>query len=176
MSYDNYCYAIFIAHIYNLTNDLCLCGHIQGTGRFICQQKPGTKSHRHSDTNPLPHSTGKFKGVTLHDIFRIGQAHVSQHSNSHPVGFFFRFFRSMCLNIINKLAANPPNRIDHISTILKNHGHFSATHTAPLIRGIFQHILPIINNAAAADAPCTGQTSHNRTNYCGFSTAAFPNN
>ena len=165
--------AVFVTNINNLTDNLCLSSYVQRTGRFIGQEDFRAENHSHSNTYTLTHTTGQLKRIAVHDIFRVRQAHVSQHIAAHLVSLILRLVRLMRLNVVNELLADAADRINHVATVLENHGHLTAIHFAPFIMSILQYILAVKDDAAAANAAGTRQATHNSADNGSFATAGL---
>ena len=167
--------AIFVTDINNLADNLSLSSYVQRTGRFVGQKDFRAENHSHSNTYTLTHTTGQLKRIAVHDIFRVRQAHVSQHITAHLVSLVLGLVRLMSLNIVNELLTDAADRINHVATVLENHGHLTAIHFAPFIGSILQYILAIKDDAAAANAASTRQATHNSADNGSFATAGLAN-
>ena len=68
--------------------DLGLNGHVQGGGGFVGNQEAGLAHQGHGDQRALEHAAGKFMGILVVALLRIGDAHQLHHAEADFLGFF----------------------------------------------------------------------------------------
>ena len=78
MGDDNQGFIIFMDHVNQQVHDLCLGGHIQGSGGFIRNNQFGITGHADGNHYPLAHAAAHLKGITPHPGLRLRYANRSQ--------------------------------------------------------------------------------------------------
>ena len=138
--------------LFDQLKDLLLHGHIQGGGRFICDEDLWTGDEGHGDHHPLTHATGELMRVGLNPLLGVGDADLSEGLDGAGEGRL-SLDSLMDLQGLRQLPGDREVGVEGGHGILEDHGDFLAADLAEsrFIQG--EEVLTLEEGPASVDTP-----------------------
>ena len=141
--------------------DLCLDGHIQSGGGFVCQQDLGICCQSDSHHTSLPHTAGKVVGIQFIPLMGLLDAYQFHQFNDPIIHFLFGQFRLVDQNGFRNLLSDGDGGVQSRHRILENHREQLAPELAHIPVGVVCYVNTIGIDLAALDSGGLGQQLHN---------------